>query len=322
MVSKRTIDGIEIYTAESDHLVFSITPALGGKITSVFNKSLNKEFLWTNKNLHLQVNEPGSDYDSNFYGGIDELIPNDMPETVGSISFPDHGELWTTALEYQEESGKISLSAKLLLSGLFYSKTVYASTNHPVINIDYAIRNESSERKDFLWKLHAALRIQEGDRLVSPARYAEVVDPEYSRFPKGGQFGWPFVDDQDASIVPVLNNTMDFFYLYDIAEGKMQLSGEGGAHLFSYHYDTKIFPYQWYFASYGGFLDHYTAILEPCTNMPMSINEARDKGQSCKLEPGESLTTSVQIYAGDKKGYEYWMLSNTNPAAGLRSKKM
>jgi hypothetical protein len=40
--------------------------------------------------------ERGADYDSNFYGGIDELIPNDIPENIDGIDDPDHGELWTT----------------------------------------------------------------------------------------------------------------------------------------------------------------------------------------------------------------------------------
>ena len=83
----------------------------------------------------------------------------------------------------------------------------------------------------------------------------------------------------------------------------MQLLSNNGQHVFSYRYDTNIFPYQWYFASYGGFLDHYTVILEPCTNMPISVNEATAKGQSAVLAPGQSLTATVQIYTGEKINY-------------------
>ena len=75
------------------------------------------------------------------------------------------------------------------------------------------------------------------------------------------------------------------------------LSG-GGKHMFSYHYDKKVFPYQWYFASYGGFLNHYAAILEPCTSMPLSVNEAKLLGQCSVLEPNQEINTAVSIYAG------------------------
>jgi hypothetical protein len=83
----------------------------------------------------------------------------------------------------------------------------------------------------------------------------------------------------------------------------MQLVNKDGDQVFGYSYDTKIFPYQWWFASYGGFLDHYTAVLEPCTNMPMAVNEAILQNQCAFLEPGASISTTVNIYAGEKKNY-------------------
>ena len=297
-------NGIEILTVETDHLIFSIVPALGGKILSVYNKHLKKEFLWINDKLPLQTNESGADYDSNFLGAIDELIPNDLTEKIDSVEYPDHGELWTTRLQYEITGEKIRVFGRLQLSGLYYSKTVYADLNSPLLFIEYLIKNEADVQRNFLWKLHAALQIQPGDKLLTPAALAQVVDPEYSRFKNRNEFKWPWIEDQDASIIPAANKAMDFFYLYDIPTGKMQLLSNNGEHVFSYRYDKTVFPYQWYFASYGGFLDHYTVILEPCTNMPMSVNEAMAKGQSAVLAPGQSLNTTVQIYAGEKINYD------------------
>lgn len=303
MISKRITNEIEFITVETDHLVFSIAPALGGKITSVFNKQLQKEFLWFNEQLPLQQNLPGADYDANFFGAIDELLPGDIPEIVDGITYPDHGELWTTPLQYAELDGKLTVSGTMDLCGLHYSKTLYPDANAPVINIDYTIKNVTNFPRNFLWKLHAALQIQPGDKLITGAKYGQVVDPTYSRFANTYPFRWPLIENKDASVIPPLDNTMDFFYLYNIPEGEMQLLSAGGEHVFSYRYDTNVFPYQWYFASYGGFLDYYTAILEPCTNMPISVNEAKAKGQCAVLEPGETLATTVTIYAGAKNSY-------------------
>jgi hypothetical protein len=299
MITKNNINGIEIITIENDVISFSVAPALGGKITSVFNKKLQKEFLWTNKNLSLKIHAPGSDYDSNFYGAIDELIPGDIPETVDGIVYPDHGELWTTELQYQIDNERITTHGLLPQSGLHYSKTVYTDAIEPIIYTDYRITNQSSSTKSFLWKLHAALKISEGDKIISSAKYGQVVDPAYSRFQSTEPFHWPVVENTDASTIPASGNTMDFFYLYNISGGIMELITADG-HIFRYQYDTKIFPYQWLFASYGGFLDHYMAILEPCTNMPISVNEAKALGQSAVLAPGESLVTTVSIFAGEK----------------------
>ena len=46
-ISKRNKNDIDIYTIESDHLKASLAPALGGKIISLYNKHLQKEFLST-----------------------------------------------------------------------------------------------------------------------------------------------------------------------------------------------------------------------------------------------------------------------------------
>ncbi|MEJ7678364.1 MAG: hypothetical protein WKG06_10995 [Segetibacter sp.] len=82
MIVKSFTNGIEILTTESNDLVCSIAPTLGGKVLSIYNKHLKKEFLWRNEQLSLEMQVRGADYDSNFYGGIDELIPNDLTETI------------------------------------------------------------------------------------------------------------------------------------------------------------------------------------------------------------------------------------------------
>jgi len=297
------MNGIELLTGENDHIKFEIVPASGGKFLSIYNKQLHKEFLWRNKNLVPKIHQPGADYDANFLGGIDELLPNDIPETIDNIEYPDHGELWTTSLDYELFEDKISVFGKLNLSGLYYKKTISLAHNAPLINLEYTIRNESNSDRNFLWKLHAALAIEEGDKLITSASKAKVVDPDYSRFKNMNEFKWPIIENEDASIIPPKNSSIDFFYLYDIEKADMDLLSKRETHLFRYSYDKNVFPYQWYFASYGGFLNHYTAILEPATAMPMSVNEAKQLQQCTVLKPGEEINTSVRIYAGEKNNY-------------------
>jgi hypothetical protein len=202
-------------------------------------------------------------------------------------------------LQYDLEDDKISIYGNLKLSGLYYRKDVYLDAKSPIIYLQYKIKNETNFKRNFLWKLHAALAIKEGDKLVTSAQKAKVADPDYSRFADLDEFNWPVIENIDASIVSLKNKSIDFFYLYDIEQAEMQLLSGKDNHLFSYYYDKKVFPYQWYFASYGGFLNHYTAILEPSTSMPLSVNEAKLMGQCTVLEPNEEINTVVRIYAGE-----------------------
>ena len=93
------------------------------------------------------------------------------------------------------------------------------------------------------------------------------------------------------------DGTVDFFYLFDLREGRMAWRRPQEGLEFAYHFDTRVFPYAWLFASYGGFLGHYTVVLEPCAAMPISVNEAARKSQCSVLQPGETLETRVSIRA-------------------------
>lgn len=298
IISQEVIGGLDHLTGENAYLKFTLVPAAGGKFTSIYNKVLEREFLFQTPGLALSLHPSGSDYDLHFTGGIDELIPNDIPETVDSVSYPDHGELWTTPLDVEIGQQELSVSGKLSLSGLYYKKTISLAPDAPEVFLDYTIRNDSGAERNFLWKLHAALAIEEGDRLITRARKARVADPDYSRFTGVKEFSWPVIETTDASRVPPYGKSMDFFYLYESAGSEMSMLSKNNTQEFRYQYDSRVFPYQWYFASYGGFKEHYTAILEPSTGMPIQVNEARALGQCIKLAPGELLKTRVRIYAG------------------------
>lgn len=298
MVYKKKDGSLTVLVLENDFLRVELVPALGGKISSIYNKYLDKEFLWHNNELDLELLETGADYDANFWGGVDELLPNDIPEKVDGINYPDHGELWTTELDYNLLDNKVVLSNVLTLSALCYSKVVYLESDSPRIVLKYNIKNTAAETRHFLWKMHAAVRISEGDYLSSSARKARIVYPSSSRFSDENAFNWPMIENKDASIVPSKEGTMDFFYLYETLKGEMAMVNEQGKHRFAYEYDKEVFPYEWYFASFGQFKGHYVAILEPASAMPVSVAEAAALKQCAVLEPNEEINTIVKIYAG------------------------
>ncbi len=293
-----TQHGVPLVQLESDWLRVDVAPALGGRVISLVEKTTGYEFLWRNAKLQLVQLPGGSEYDPNFYGGIDELLPNDPPETIDGINCPDHGELWTTALDPAIEDGRLRLSGNLRLFGLTYERVMWLRPDSPRLECAYRVANVSSEPRHFLWKLHAALAVEAGDVIECPARTGQVVDPAWSRFGAIAPFSWPKIDGQAVNLVPPANGSMDFFYLSGLERGQMAWRRPGVGLKFAYEWDLKVFPYAWLFASYGGFLGHYTIILEPCTTMPMSVIDAAKKGHCSRLEPGHTLETRVSLYAG------------------------
>src|SRR6266571_293229 len=107
------LDGVPIIRLESEVLRADIAPHVGGRLVSLVEKSSGHEFLWRNHARPLQPLPAGSEYDPNFYGGIDELLPNDIPEEINGVACPDHGELWTTALDWRCEGDRLKLCGSL-----------------------------------------------------------------------------------------------------------------------------------------------------------------------------------------------------------------
>jgi hypothetical protein len=288
----------EVVRLRSPQLEVDVAPELGGRIVQIRHVGSGHEFLWNNAGLALEAKPPGSLYDPNFYGGIDELIPNDIPETIDGISCADHGELWTTSLSWHEDNGSLVLRGRLPLFDLSYERRVTLRPSDPVVDLHYRIANKSECTRHFLWKLHAALAVAAGDRIECDARRAQVVDLAYSRYSTLAPFAWPYIEGPRCDVVSVQDGTVDFFYLYDLRTGRIAWTRPDQRLTFAYKFDTSVFPFAWLFASYGGFDDHYTVILEPCTTMPICVNEAIANGRCSQLGPGEVLETDVSIYAG------------------------
>jgi hypothetical protein len=293
-----TTDGVPIIRLESDLLRADIAPSVGGRIVSLVAKTSGYNFLWRNRMVSLRSLPSGAAYDPNFYGGIDELLPNDIPENINGVDCPDHGELWTTSLSWRQDGARLTLEGRLAKCGLTYRREMSLRVDAPCVDLKYSISNPTSRARDFLWKLHAALAVQPGDIIDCPARKAQVVDPAWSRYKNLAPFDWPKLDGSRVNVIPALDGTMDFFYLFNLTEGRMSWRRPVQDLEFTYAFDRTVFPYTWMFASYGGFDGHYTVILEPCTAMPISVNDAAARKQCSRLEPSQTLETSVTIYAG------------------------
>jgi hypothetical protein len=292
------VDGIPIVRLESVRLQVDVAPSVGGRVIRLVDKSSGCDFLWRNTSLPLELKLTGSEYDPNFYGGIDELLPNDIPEVIDGVDCPDHGELWTTPLAPEVSNDRLTLRGQLSRCGLAYEREMRLRQDEPWLDFKYRIWNTTGRTRRFLWKLHAALAVEPGDVLDCPARQARIVDPAWSRFKSAAPFEWPSVEGRAANVVPAQDGTMDFFYLYNLAAGEMFWRRPTTRLKFGYRFDPNVFPYCWLFASYGGFLGHYTIVLEPCTAMPMSVNDAAAQRQCTQLAPSQVLETTVSLYAG------------------------
>lgn len=274
---------------ESAELRVELVPEVGARIISMVDRRTGYEFLWRNQDVPLRREKPGTDYDPNWYGGIDELLPNDPPETIAGIACPDHGELWTAAFDYKQVgSNVVALTAHIPRFNFEVVRVVEVAEHS--CRCKSRITSHAADPRPFLWKLHPALKIQPGDQISCSAERFTVADPECSRRTGAGQW--------EGEIVPEFDGTAEFLYLHGLWNG--YISWERGGKKFDVRFDASVFRYAWYFASYGGFMGHHVAVLEPCTTMPMHVGEADLLGQCPTLQPGQSIETTYTYRAIDE----------------------
>ncbi len=291
-------DHVRVTRLESASLVVEVSPETGGRVTRLHHKGLGRDFLWRNPHVPLARVEPGAPYDPNFFGGIDDLIPGDAPEVIDGLPSPDHGELWSLPMVHRVEGGVVAMHGRMPVWGLDVTKRVSLRDDGPWLDLDYTIVNRSAARRVFLWRLHAALSIEPGDRIVCPARRAVAADPAWSRSGGAAPFAWPDGPRGPADLVPERDDTTEFLFLHDLQDGRVGLRRPRAGCELSITFDPGVFPYVCLFASYGGFDGHMTVVLEPSTAMPLSVVEAARLGQCSALESGETLATRMSIYAG------------------------
>lgn len=267
---------------ENDFLKVVIDPSMGGRVISFYDKKRQYEQLWYDPDKEPM--DPALDYDGNFAGGMDELLPCDIPER----NYPDHGELWCLPVTCSSSGNRLTICGELPISQLKYQRTMYLQDN--TLISDCRISNlHTAETREFLWKLHAALYIETGDKFFAPCRCVQAADPgDWSKLPDSMPRQWT-----NPYIIPEFAGGSDFFYLTDQQQGTLELH-RGNGSKFVCNFDCRVFPLTWVFISLGRLNHSRTLIMEPCTNYPMSLEDASCHGVCARLSPQTSLCTQIR----------------------------
>jgi hypothetical protein len=85
----------------------------------------------------------------------------------------------------------------------------------------------------------------------------------------------------------------EFQYATEMSAGWCAVTSTRDRVGFALTYDLAVLSSCWLFATYGGWRDLYTVILEPCTGYPISVNEGLKQGTHRILKVGEALECDV-----------------------------
>jgi len=291
-----------MHVLENNYLRVSINPARGGVITSIFSKSTNDEWIYYD-NSRRSTENVFENYDDIWCGGFEELFPNDAPGEVQNRILKDHGELWLQNWNITDhDNNSINLQTECATVPALVSKKIILCQDQPTILINYKIKNISDEEYPFLFKLHPAMRIEQGDELQLEGGRIIQVDSSFSKIiGTHHEFNWPFVNDKsgnnkDISVIPAREKLLqEFIYVKDLKSSWCGLKRKSSNEEFILNFPGKIFPYCWFFMALGGWREHYTVVMEPCTNFPKDMITAIANGTSAFMKSFEKLEFEVSI---------------------------
>lgn len=293
-------------TIGNDALRLVVNPTRGGRIETITSLHNNRQWLYFDERRFLASDLSSMDYDESWCGSFEEIFPNDAPCEFEGRSLRDHGELWNAAWDIAEQSS-MSVDMQLVCTTVpaLVRKRIHLDTTKPRISVEYAITNNSDESFSYLFKLHPALNIQHGGKIVLSGGIVIPVSREFSTMVgMASPWSWPLVDDRngeqlDLSVIPSRDSSLrEFVYVKDLPSGICGLRDISTGEEFRMTFSIADFPYCWLFMAYGGWRDHYTLVLEPCTNIPKDLAEAKRNKSCAVLKPRETRHFSVAIEIG------------------------
>jgi hypothetical protein len=274
---------------DSGRLRVVLLPGLGAKIYSIVHLPTGKELLWHNPSVAPAAVPAGSGFDDHWAGGWDELFPNDESACLAGDAYPDHGELWTARwdceIERTARSATVYLRTECPAAHCRVEKWIEMEDGEPGMRFRHRLTNLRNRPLPYLWKLHPALAVSPGDRILIPANRI-LLEPEF--------LGTLAGRDVDLSVVPPPDSgEVHFFYGVELTDGWCGTYDPVRRLALEWTYPKDLFTSCWLFASYGGWRGHYVAVLEPCTAYPYRLEQAAACNQCSLLPPLGTQEASV-----------------------------
>lgn len=303
-----SFNGIPALVLDNGRLRVVVLPELGGKIWQVTDLRTGRDLLWHNDRLTARQVPFGSTYDDVFFGGWDELFPNDLPEELGDEPYPDHGELWATPWSWRLDdadpnTARVTLSLRTPISACQITKTLTLAAGEARLRLSWKIENESNADLPYLWKQHVAVPVSEPARLTMGAGSMHVEGFGNPRAGgDGSEYQWPHLADESGTsydmrlTLPRGSRVSEFQYATELDAGWCAVTYADGSGL-ALAFDTEVFGSCWTFASYGGWRAHEVLILEPCTGYPVSVLEGINAGTHQILPSGAAIETDLVMVA-------------------------
>ncbi len=295
-----------LLTLQNEQLSLEVLPNPGGRILRLQDRASGKDWLWRPVAPPASVVGEipyGAPFDDHWFGGWEEMFPNDAATQMEGKAYPDHGEIWSRAWKLESSSDlEVNMSVRCRTVPVEVRKAIRLHTSEPKVEVHYTFRNLSDRLVPYMLKLHPALAIEPGDQVLMPPCRIEPVELGFSSIiGRPGKTNFPYAYTREGSPVrldrvpPRDVNEQEFVYASDLADGWCGLRSASTGRSLMFRFDRAKLPYVWVFQSFNKWRNHFVMMLEPCSAVPYDLGVAYKNGTCSLLQPNASETVSVHV---------------------------
>ena len=279
-------------------LCVHVRPGRGGRIDRLFHGPSGGFQPVFVSGTACRTPRPGDAFEEHDTCGLDDGFPTLLRETVelpdGPVVYPDHGEIWSTPMEWRQDGDALTLFMESRLLPYQYEKTLHLKRD--CLHLHWRIRNTGRYAFPCLWTFHGLFRYSPDLRVRLPesdgnGALCTCANPRLG--PEGTRLRRTSLLEHVPEPVPP--TAEKFWLLGRVRQGRCALEypAEGMAVVLTY--DPAQLPYLGFWVTAGGFKGEYNCALEPSTGWYDSADCARRQGCCPVLEPGQEQSFSMTI---------------------------
>ncbi|TCP30962.1 uncharacterized protein DUF5107 [Scopulibacillus darangshiensis] len=310
-------EGFLYVSIENKNVKAEILPEIGGKVTSLYNKVTDREWLLDSGKRELQSPEYGSMFTEWDMSGLDDMFP-----TIDACMYPadgnfkdiplqDHGEVWSLPWAFERTNDSVSLVVKGKALPYVLQKTYYFLNKH-TIRCEYKVENLSDETLVYLWASHPQFKVDETIEILLPEKVQTILSVQGGK--KLGTtnqlFNWPTVVTEDGQkislnqIGPYTNRDSRKLYVPEkLCVSWSALYASDTDDFLLYKTSPNQVPYLGVWVDEGEFNSRATCALEPSTGFYDNLENAFYNGtySSVKGKGSSSWFLDIVIDSGPKE---------------------
>lgn len=273
----------------------------GGKLSSIYDKEKNIEFLFQNPKLNYKKANLYSDFSDFEACGFDDTFPS-IDEGIFKINdkeirYPDHGEIWSANMDCVSDNNTIKLNyISKILPYTFQKKITLEKSG---LRVDYSIKNIGDYKFPCFYTFHCLIDSKEKIELITPQELNEVkIVHGSNRLNTNSIESYPITNNNINLQIPKLldkGQCEKFYFTQKVENGLLGYNYKRERVKLLISYDNKKLPYLGFWNTQGGFRDDYNFALEMSNGYYDSI-ETASKNNACPyLDIGEEFTFSIHF---------------------------